>query len=95
LLLDDVAEFMRDETNQNIHVDIEERFSKELVRVVADGGASLDVCWDSVDFGQLKRRVYRADELALAVPVRHPLAGRKAVSLRSPRVSERGDRPGE
>jgi len=80
-LLDDLAEFMRDEDNQSIHVDIEERFSKELVRLVADGGASLGVCWDSVDFGQLKHLPYRTDELALAVPVRHPFAGRKAVSF--------------
>jgi len=80
-LLDDVAEFMRDEANQNIHVDIEERYSKELVRLVSDGGASLGVCWDSVDFGPLKHRPYRVDQLALAVPVRHPLAGRKTVSF--------------
>jgi DNA-binding transcriptional LysR family regulator len=80
-LLDDVAEFMRDEDNQNIHVDIEERYSKELVRLVADGRASLGVCWDNVDFGQLKHRPYRADELAVAVPARHPLDGRKAVSF--------------
>jgi DNA-binding transcriptional LysR family regulator len=80
-LLDDVAEFMRDGDNQNIHVDIEERYSKELVRLVADGRASLGVCWDNVDFGQLKRRPYRADELAVAVPAGHPLEGRKAVSF--------------
>jgi DNA-binding transcriptional LysR family regulator len=74
-LLDDLAEFMRDEGNRNIHVDIEERFSKDLVRMVADGGASLGVCWDSVDFQRLERHPYRADELALAVPSGHPLAG--------------------
>jgi len=80
-LLDDLSEFMREEDNQNIHVDIEERFSKDLVRMVADGGASLGVCWDSVDFERLKHRPYRADELALAVPARHPLARRKAVGF--------------
>jgi DNA-binding transcriptional LysR family regulator len=80
-LLDDVAEFMRDDDNQNIHVDIEERYSKELVRLVADGRASLGVCWDNVDFGQLKRRPYRSDELAVAVPAGHPLEGRKTVSF--------------
>jgi DNA-binding transcriptional LysR family regulator len=80
-LLDDLAEFMRDDANQNIHVDIEERFSKDLVRMVADGGASIGVCWDNVDFQRLERRPYRADELALAVHARHPLAGRKTVSF--------------
>ena len=80
-LLDDVAEFMRDEQNQNIQVDIEERSSKDLVRVVADGAASLGVCWDSVDFQRLERRPYRADELALAVHREHPLAGRTSVGF--------------
>lgn len=80
-LLDDVAEFMRDEDNQNIHVDIEERYSNELVRSVADGRASLGVCWDNVDFGPLQHRPYRDDELAVAVPMRHPLTRQKAVSF--------------
>lgn len=80
-LLDDLAEFMRDEDNQNIHVDIEERFSNDLVRLVADGGASLGVCWDSVDFERLEHRPYRVDELVLAVPVGHPLAMKKAISF--------------
>lgn len=80
-LLDDVAEFMRDAANQAIQVDIEERFSKDLVRIVADGGASIGVCWDNVDFGPLERRPYRGDELALVVPAGHALARRKAVAF--------------
>jgi DNA-binding transcriptional LysR family regulator len=80
-LPDDLAEFMRQEDNQNIQVDIEERFSRELVRFVTEGGASLGVCWDNVDFGKLEHRPYRVDELALAVPMRHPLAGCEAVSF--------------
>lgn len=80
-LLDDVAEFMRDTSNQNIQVDIEERFSRDLVRVVADGGASLGVCWDNVDFQGLERRPYRKDDLALVVHREHPLASRKSVSF--------------
>ena len=80
-LPDDVAEFLRNDENQNIHVDIDEHLSTEVVRVVSDGGASLGVCWDSVDFGKLRHRPYRSDELGLAVPARHPLAARKAVSF--------------
>lgn len=75
-LLDDIAEFMRDDANRNIQVDIEERFSKDLVRVVGDGAASLGVCWDSIDFQGLERLPYRSDELVLAVHPDHPLAGR-------------------
>lgn len=80
-LLDDIAEFMRDTANQNIQVDIEERFSRELVRLVADGGASIGVCWDNVDFQGLERRAYRHDELALAVHRDHPLAARRSVGF--------------
>lgn len=80
-LLDDIAEFMRDEANQSIQIDIEERFSRDLVRMVADGGASLGVCWDTIDFHGLERRPYHRDHLALVVPVTHPLAGRARVSF--------------
>jgi DNA-binding transcriptional LysR family regulator len=80
-LLDDIAEFMRDPSNQNIQVDIEERFSRDLVRLVADGGASIGVCWDKVDFQGLERRPYRRDDLALVVHQDHPLAKRKSVSF--------------
>ena len=78
-LLDDVAAFLRDPHNRNIQVDIEERYSKDLVRIVAEGRASLGVCWDSVDAHGLECRPYRHDELGLVVPPNHPLAGRGAV----------------
>lgn len=80
-LLDDVAEFMRIKANQNIQVDIEERFSRDLVRLVAQGGASIGVCWDKVDFQGLQQRPYRRDQLALVVPRHHALARRKSVAF--------------
>jgi len=78
-LLDDVAAFMRAPEHRRIRVDIEERFSRDLVRDVADGRASLGVCWDSVEFAGLEHRPYRADDLALAVPAKHPLDKRARV----------------
>jgi DNA-binding transcriptional LysR family regulator len=78
-LLDDLAVFMRDEANRNIQVDIEERFSKDVVRLVSEGGASLGVCWDSIDFQGLDSRPYRDDELVLAVHASHALAGLASV----------------
>lgn len=78
-LLDDIAAFMREESNRNIQVDIEERFSKDVIRAVSDGGAALGVCWDSVDFQGLEHRPYREDELVLAVNAIHPLAGRASI----------------
>ncbi len=70
---------MREPANQNIKVDVEERFSRDLVRHLREGTASLGVCWDNVDFEGLQHRPYRTDRLALAVHPDHPLAGRKSL----------------
>ncbi|MEO5843483.1 MAG: LysR family transcriptional regulator [Caldimonas sp.] len=78
-LLDDIASFMREPDNSSIRVDIEERFSRDLVREVRDGNASLGVCWDRVDFAGLAHVPYRRDRLALAVYAGHALAGRASV----------------
>ncbi len=78
-LLDDLAAFMRDPVHGDIKVDIEERYSRDIVSMVREGVASLGVCWSSVDFGGLESRPYRRDELVLAVPANHPLASRESV----------------
>lgn len=78
-LLDDIAAFMRDPAHRDIRVDIEERFSRDLVHMVREGRASLGVCWDSIGFEGLAQRPYRRDELALAVPAGHPLAARRTL----------------
>lgn len=78
-LLDDLAAFMREPLHQDIKVDIEERFSKDIVAMVREGTVSLGVCWGNIDFAGLEHRPYRCDELALAVPRDHPLASQEAV----------------
>lgn len=78
-LLDDIATFMREPLNRNIKVDVEERFSRDVVRQLREGIASVGVCWDSVDFEGLQHRPYRKDRLALAVHPDHPLAKRKSL----------------
>ncbi|RUP24290.1 MAG: LysR family transcriptional regulator, partial [Curvibacter sp.] len=78
-LLDDLAGLMREPRHQNIQVDIEERVSKDIVSLVRDGVVSLGVCWSQVDLGGLESRPYRHDELVLAVPQGHPLAGSAAL----------------
>lgn len=78
-LLDDLTRFMRDPAHQAIQVDIEERFSRDIVALVRDGVVALGVCWRHIDFGGLEHVPYRRDELVLAVPVGHPLAERDAV----------------
>ncbi len=78
-LLDDIAAFMRRADHRGIQVDIEERFSRDIVRVVREGAASVGICWDSIDFGGLQTLPYRRDELVLAVHADHPLARRRTL----------------
>lgn len=78
-LFDDIASFMREPDNRNIKVEVEERLSRDLVKQVRDGMASLGVCWDNLDFEGLQHQPYRQDRLALAVHPEHPLAGEKAL----------------
>jgi DNA-binding transcriptional LysR family regulator len=78
-LLDDVAAFMQVPENRNIRIDIEERLTRDLVRALREGSASVGVCWDSVDLKGLQARHYREDELALAVHPDHPLAGKSSL----------------
>ena len=79
-LLDDVAAFLRLPESRHVKVDIDERTSRELVRAVRDGVASLGVCWDNVDFEGLGHQPYRTDQLAVLVHRDHPLA--RQASLR-------------
>ena len=78
-LLDDVAAFMREPAHRNIKVDIEERYSRDLVRELRAGVGSVGVCWASADLQGLKHRPYRSDQLAVAVHADHPLAARKTL----------------
>lgn len=78
-LLDDIAAFMRDPAHQGIKVDIEERLSSEVVRLVRDGSASVGIAWDSADLAGLEQMPYRGDDLVLAVHPDHPLARQKAL----------------
>lgn len=73
-LLDDLTAFMGVPEHQDIKVDIEERFSKDIVSMVREGVVSLGVCWGNIDFSGLGHRPYRRDQLTLAVPLGHPLA---------------------
>lgn len=80
-LLDDVASFMRLESNRNVKVDIEEGLSRDIVHAIRDGRAAVGVCWDTADFEALEYRPYRQDQLALAVHVDHPLASQDSLTF--------------
>jgi len=78
-LADDVASFLKQPKHKSIRVDMEERVSPEVVRGIRDGTASLGICWDAADIGNLQSRPYRYDNLCMVVPEKHPLASRKGL----------------
>lgn len=78
-LPEELSEFMLE--NAHIHVDIEERFSPDVVRGVAEGQADLGVCRKSMVSGDLEFIDYRSDHLAVVVNGDHPLAGRAQLAF--------------
>ncbi|HEY8356600.1 MAG TPA: LysR family transcriptional regulator, partial [Ramlibacter sp.] len=76
-LPDDVAAFMQQPEYRMIQVDIEEGMSREIVRRIKEGSASLGVLWDATDLEGLQHASYRSDRLAVVVHPSHPLARRK------------------
>lgn len=81
-LPDDVAAFMQKPEHRMIHVDIEESLSRDIVRRIKEGGATLGVLWDATNLEGLKHAPYRTDHLAMVVDATHPLARRKRCFLK-------------
>lgn len=79
MLPEDVATFSK--LYPNVAVELEERDSPEAVKAVAENRADIGIFADSVNTMGLQTFVYRQDELALIVPVKHPLAKRSSVTL--------------
>ncbi|MBZ9780115.1 LysR family transcriptional regulator [Pseudomonas sp. REP124] len=69
----DIGTFLA--TYPDIRFDIEERVGAAIVRAVADGRADVGVIAEQTPSLGLETLGYRADELVIAVPERHPLAG--------------------
>lgn len=78
-LPDDVAAFLHQPANRDIRVDIEEYLSRDVVRALKEGTASVGICWDAVNLDGLASTPYHSDHLAIAVYPGHPLANRKRV----------------
>ena len=76
-LPDDVAAFMQQPAHRMIQVDIEESSSRDIVRRVKEGSATLGVLWDATNLEGLQHAPYRGDRLAVVVDPTHPLAARK------------------
>lgn len=75
-LSDDVAAFMKRPEHREIQVDIEEDVSRNIVRRILEGSASLGVMWDATDLQGLRSSPYRTDHLVVVVHPEHPLAGK-------------------
>lgn len=76
-LPDDVAGFLRMPENRDIRIDIEEGLSRDVVRALREGSASVGICWDAADLEGLHTLPYHSDQLAIVAYPSHPLAHRK------------------
>lgn len=80
-LPDDVAAFLQQDANRNIRVDIEEHLSRDIVRALKEGSASVGICWDAGNLEGLQTRAYRSDHLGIVVYPSHPLARRRHIAF--------------
>lgn len=64
-----------------IHVDVEEQTSGQVVSALREGRADIGVFVQGVDAGELDVREFRRDELVLVLPARHRLAGRTPIAF--------------
>lgn len=78
-LPEELSDFML--ANPRIQADIEERFSPDVVRGVAEGNADLGICRRSTAVGDLEFLPYRQDHLAVVVSADHPLADRTSLAF--------------
>lgn len=78
-LPEELARFLAE--NEHIQVDVEERFSSEVVRGIEEGHADIGICRKSMAEGDLEFYPYRTDHLSVVVNPRHPLANRECISF--------------
>ncbi|UFN49592.1 LysR substrate-binding domain-containing protein [Roseomonas sp. OT10] len=67
--------------NPQVDVDLDERPSPEVARAVAEGQADLGVAAGHADLTGLERHLFRLDQLVLALPPGHALAGRERIAF--------------
>lgn len=64
-----------------VSVDLEERLSDEIVRLVAEGVGDVGIVAGTVDVGALQTYPFRSDRFVVVTAPGHPLAQREAVSF--------------
>jgi DNA-binding transcriptional LysR family regulator len=67
--------------NPEIHVDVEERMSYEIVRAVAEGASDIGIVAGPVNLLGLQTFSFRTDRLVLVVPKDHPVGKRRRISF--------------
>lgn len=80
-LADDVAAFMKMPAHREIQVDIQEAFSRDIVRRVKEGSAWVGILWDATDLQGLQSTPYRSDHLAVVCHESHALAKKRRCSF--------------
>ncbi|MGH8808910.1 MAG: LysR family transcriptional regulator [Noviherbaspirillum sp.] len=78
-LPDDISAFLAG--HDNIKIDMEERVSDQIVRIVEENSTAIGVCWDFADTHDLQVIPYKSDHLTAVVHPDHPLAARDTVSF--------------
>jgi len=76
-----VASFLSDPRYRNIDVHIGEMTSHEVVFRVKDGLAALGICWAETDMAGVEWKPGMRDQLAMVVPIGHPLAKRHRIAF--------------
>jgi DNA-binding transcriptional LysR family regulator len=66
-------------THPDVNVDLRERLSGDIVRAVSEGKTDIGIVSGNVRTEGLEVLPYRRDQLVLAVPAGHELAGQKSV----------------
>lgn len=69
------------QTHPQVHIRLDEMTSGDILRVVAENGADIGLFSDWPERPDLEVYHFFNDELVLAVPKGHPLAGRTSVAL--------------
>lgn len=78
-LPEDLAGFLA--RHKAVRVSLDEKVSREIVRVVREGAADIGVLWDATDLSGLQCTPYRSDHLCVVLPASHPLAGQSRLSF--------------
>lgn len=64
-----------------VSMDLEERLSDEIVRLIAEGVGDVGIVAGTVDMGRLQTYPFRSDRFVLVVARDHPLAGRPEIGF--------------